>query len=289
VAMLKRSPHVSRPAHFLPSQWSSFWRRGTVLAFLVALVLTTLTAGAGAAKDDLDLVSRATGATGAKANAFSFHSWISADGRFVAFDSDATNLDPADGDAIRDVFARNVQSNTTTLVSRATGAAGAKGNALSVDASVSADGQFVAFDSRASNLDPADPDGNTDVFVRDVQANTTRLVSRASGASGAKGNSLSFSDAISADGRFVAFESTASNLTPDDGDRINDVFVRDLQANTTTLVSRATGLEGAKGNDQSGTPAISADGRFVAFTSFASNLDPTDRDGNQDVFVRDLQ
>src|SRR5262249_28368105 len=155
-------PHVSRPAPFLSSPWSSLWRRGAVLAFLVAVVLTTLTAGAGAAKDDLDLVSRATGATGAKANSFSFDSAISADGRFVAFNSDASTLDAGDGDAIRDVFARDVQANTTKLVSRAPGANGAKGNALSVDASLSADGRLVAFDSRASNLAPADPDGNTD-------------------------------------------------------------------------------------------------------------------------------
>src|SRR5262249_62350204 len=95
--------------------------------------------------------------------------------------------------------------------------------------------------------------------------------------------------AISADGRFVAFVSSATNLDPADGDTAPDVFARDLQANTTTLVSRAAGVSGAKGNADSGSPAISADGRFVAFDSFATNLDSADGDTAADVFARDLQ
>jgi Ca2+-binding RTX toxin-like protein len=146
----------------------------------------------------------------------------------------------------------------------------------------------VAFTSFASNLHPDDGDTTGDVFVRDLQANTTTLASRAAGPAGAKGNQSSAEPAISADGRFVAFRSWASNLHPDDGDTIQDVFVRDLQANTTTLASRAAGPAGAKGNDRSVDPAISADGRFLAFVSGASNLHPDDGDGRLDVFRRDL-
>src|SRR5205823_6032296 len=120
--------------------------------------------------------------------------------------------------------------------------------------------------------DPADTDGGFDVFVRDRQTNITTLVSRATGAAGAKGNGVSFDPSISADGRFVAFVSAASNLDPADTDTGVDVFVRDLLANTTTLVSRATGAAGAKGNGVSFEPSVSADGRFVAFRSVASNL-----------------
>jgi Tol biopolymer transport system component len=234
------------------------------------------------------LVSRATGATGAKSNSPSTEPAISADGRFVAFASSASNLDP-DGDSAAHVFVRDLVANTTTLVSRATGATGAKGNSVSTEPAISADGRFVAFHSLASNLDPDDGDANFDVFVRDLQTNTTTLVSRAGGAAGAKGNDFSFAPAVSADGRFVAFASWASNLDPDDGDDITDVFVRDLVANTTTLVSRAGGAAGAKGDGDSFGPAISADGRFVAFPSNAANLDPDDGDATLDVVVRDLR
>jgi RTX calcium-binding nonapeptide repeat (4 copies) len=114
------------------------------------------------------------------------------------------------------------------------------------------------------------------------------LVSRAGGASGAKGNGDSSVPALSADGRLVAFQSGASNLHPDDGDFTQDVFVRDLQAGTTTLVSRAAGAAGGKGNSFSFEAAVSADGRFVAFSSLASNLHPDDGDNTQDVFRREV-
>src|SRR5262249_13410686 len=156
-----------------------------------------------------------------------------------------------DDDRINDVFVRDLQTNTTTLVSRATGVDGAKGNDQSSTPAISADGRFVAFTSFASNLDPADRDGTQDVFVRDLQANTTTLVSRANGINGVKGDNFSGEPTISADGRFVAFTSLAFNLDPADADANEDVYVRDLQAHTTVLVSRAGGASGVKGNDTS--------------------------------------
>jgi WD40-like Beta Propeller Repeat len=235
------------------------------------------------------LVSRATGAAGAKGNQASLAASISADGRFVAFHSAATNLDPDDTDISGDVFVRDLQANTTTLVSRAGGTVGAKGNSDSVFPSISGDGRFVAFRSEASNLHPDDTDGLADVFVRDLQANTTTLASRATGPAGAKGNNGSLEPSISADGHSVAFFSGATNLHPDDTDFNGDVYVRDLQTNTTTLASRATGAGGAKGSTDSDSPSISADGRFVAFRSDADNLHPHDSDSTTDIFVRDVQ
>jgi len=236
------------------------------------------------------LVSRATG-LGAKGNGASRYPTVSADGRYVAFISQATNLDPADTDTSFDLYVRDLQTQTTVLADRATGVSGAKANAAAFDGvSLSADGRYVAWTTYATNLDAADTDGSvSDVYVRDLQANTTTLVDRATGAPGAKANTGSRNPELSADGRYVAFDSLATNLSPDDPDTTQDVYVRDLQTNTTTLVSRATGATGAKGNGASTIPSISADGRYVSFNSQATDLSPDDTDAASDVYVRDVQ
>jgi Tol biopolymer transport system component len=177
---------------------------------------------------------------------------------------------------------------TTVLVSRASGQSGAGGDGNSVTPSISANGRFVAFASRAKNLTPADHDTQRDIFVRDMKTGATTLVSRASGANGANGNGLSLDPSISADGRYVAFASLATNLSPDDSDAL-DIFVRDRVANTTELVSRATGAGGAAADEFSTHPSISADGRHVAFESQANNLSADDVKGStSDIFVRNL-
>jgi Tol biopolymer transport system component len=173
----------------------------------------------------------------------------------------------------------------TILVSRATGAAGAKGNADSHQPAISGNGRFVAFVSSATNLSSDDPDAGSDVFVRDLRRNTTILVSRASGAGGAKGDGDSGEPSISRDGRFVAFSSGASNLVPStDGTTAGNVFVRDLRTDTTTLVSRDQGPGGAPvgGSD----PSISADGSSVAFSS--AGLPPILPRLGHHVLVRNL-
>jgi Tol biopolymer transport system component len=261
-------------------------RRLVALGVIVALALP---AAAQAEKGDLDLVSRASGATGAKGNTPAVSPRLSGDGRFVVFTSRASNLSPDDADWVIDVFRRDVQTNANTLVSRATGASGVKANGDSSASAVSRDGRLVAFGSWATNLSPDDGDTTADVYVRDLQTNTTTLVSRASGPSGAKGNGISYAGALSDDGRFVAFVSEATNLSPDDGDTTADVYVRDLQTNATTLVSRASGAAGAKANGNAYQVAISGDGRYVAFDSQGYNLDPADPDDYTDVFVRDRQ
>ncbi|MGI9098517.1 MAG: calcium-binding protein [Solirubrobacteraceae bacterium] len=263
-------------------------RRLVHVVALTAAVLLAVAGGASAATDDLRLVSRAGGPTGAKGNDGSAAAALAAGGRFVAFGSNATNLHPEDADALSDVLVRDLQTGALVLVSRASGAGGAKGDAGSGVPSISADGRFVAFASSATNLVAEDADPASDVFVRDLLTSTTTLVSRATGA-GVKSNADSFTPAISADGRFVAFASNASNVHPDDTDATTDVFVSDLQSGALTLVSRADGVAGAKGSSGSAAPRISADGARIAFSSNASNLDPDDPDPSPDVFVRDVR
>jgi Tol biopolymer transport system component len=221
--------------------------------------------------------------SGAHANSYSNYSSISADGRFVAFASPASNLVPGDTNGTWDVFVHDRQLGTTERVSVATG--GAEGNGDSLVPSISADGRFVAFESQASNLVAGDTNGAPDIFVRDRQSGTTERVSVATG--GAEGSDGSYNPSISPDGRFVAFESDASNLVPGDTNNLPDVFVRDRQSGTTERVSVTT--SGAEVNGPSLSASISAEGRFVAFESFASNLVAGDTNGAWDIFVHDRQ
>jgi Tol biopolymer transport system component len=202
---------------------------------------------------------------------------ISADGRFVAFQSYATNLEPEE--ERRGVFVRDHQSGKTDWV--------ADGGSPSI----SADGHLIAFVSWADDL-PGETNGRLDIFLRDRQTAKTELVSV--GINGAvasyPGYGSSLSPVISANGRFVAFNSDATNLVPGDTNAEADVFVRDRQKGTTELVSVSS--SGAPANLGAGlfsAPAISGDGRFVAFISRASNLVPGDTNDSADVFVRDRQ
>jgi Tol biopolymer transport system component len=214
-------------------------------------------------------------------NSDSYSPSISADGRFVAFTSGASNIVPGDTNSSRDIFVRDRLTNTTTRVS--VDSAGNQANSDCYYPSISADGRFVAFYSTASNIVPGDTNNNYDIFVRDRLTNTTTRVSVDS--AGNQGNGQSYSPSISADGRFVAFYSTASNIVPGDTNNIFDIFVRDRLTNTTTRVS--VDSAGNQGNGGSDNPSISADGRFVAFNSYASTLVPGDTNGEEDIFVRD--
>jgi Tol biopolymer transport system component len=169
----------------------------------------------------------------------------------------------------------------TTRVSIATG--GAQANGHSVAPAISGDGRFVAFYSDASNLVAGDTNRARDVFVHDRQTGETTRVSLGPG--GAEANGDSFAPAISGDGRYVVFSSSASNLVPGDTNRANDIFLRDRVANTTARIS--IGVGGAEPNGGSYTPAISANGNVVAYTSDATNLVSSDVNGVRDVFVYD--
>lgn len=173
--------------------------------------------------------------------------------------------------------------STIERVSQASGGGNTDGN--SSEASVSWNGRYVAFSSLATNVVPGDTNGKRDVFIRDRQLGVTTLVSIDS--SGNQGNDHSRQPVVSGDGRYVVFTSAASNLVPDDTNSLEDVFVKDTQTGTIERASLNSAGDGAA--SASGSSAISYNGRYVAFTSLASNLVPGDTNATWDVFVRDRQ
>ncbi len=202
-------------------------------------------------------------AGGIQGNKSSERPRISADGRYIIFYSEATNLvSPATSG--QQVFMRDMQTGTTTLVSA--NASGVQGNAESYSSSISANGRYVTFHSRATNLvSPATSRQN--VFMRDMQTGTTTLVS--ANTVGVEGDNDSYRSIISADGRYITFSSEASDLVSP-ATSGEQVFMRDMQTGTTTLVS--ANASGVQGDNDSYSPCISADGRYVAFASYAYNL-----------------
>jgi Tol biopolymer transport system component len=216
-----------------------------------------------------------------QANASSSQPAISAGGRYVAFTSNASNLVPGDTNAVWDVFVHDRATGATGRISTASN--NEQGNAGSSQPAISANGRYVAFTSKASNLVPGDTNALWDVFVHDRATGVTQRVSTNS--NGQQGNAGSAEPAISADGRYVAFTSNASNLVPGDTNGVSDVFVHDRRTGVTRRVSEASELE--QGNGASSAPAISAHGRYVAFTSNASNLVPGDSNEDSDVFLHD--
>ena len=219
---------------------------------------------------------------GTQGNNSSYGSALSASGRFVAFNSRASNLVPNDTNERTDVFVHDRQTGQTTRVSVDSG--GVQSNNESEQLTISADGHFVAFEWWPSDV-PGETNGPSNIYVHDRQTNQTSLVSADS--AGLQGNDGSRRPALSADGHFVAFSSSASNLVPNDTNDEGDIFVRDRQSGQTSLVS--VDSAGVQGNESSGYPAISTDGRFVAFRSLASNLVPGDTNYDYDVFVHDRQ
>jgi Tol biopolymer transport system component len=207
-------------------------------------------------------------------------SLISASGRFVAFSSGASNLVPADTNRHMDVFVRDRATGATTRES--VSSSGRQMYTTSFVDSVSGDGRYVSFSSQAQNLVPGDTNATTDVFLRDRATGTTRRVSLDS--SGLQANGGSYMSVISRSGRYVAFRSSASNLVSGDTNGADDVFVHDQLSGTTERVS--VGHAG-QANQGSGQPSMSADGRYVAFVSAASNLVPGDTNARGDAFVRD--
>jgi Tol biopolymer transport system component len=216
---------------------------------------------------------------------------ISANGRYVVFESDASNLVPGDTNRASDIFLRDRATGTTRRVS--VSSQGRQANGSSGFPSISADGRYVAYQSLASNLVPHDTNRLADVFVRDLATGKTSRVSVTSrGAQAACRAAFceSTQPALSARGRYVAFQSSATNLVPGDTNRLGDVFVRDRRTGRTERIS-VTGAGRQAGADRTGTgsnaPAISADGRFIAFHSADSNLVPGDTNRTFDIFVRD--
>lgn len=214
-------------------------------------------------------ISVATG--GKQANGKSSLPSFSANGRYVAFPSDATNLVPGDTNGETDIFLHDRRTNATFRVSL--GAAFGQANGPSTRAVLSRDARFVAFQSTASNLVAGDTNDSFDVFVRDRRNDTTTRVSVSQ--SGAQGNSASLRPSMSPNGRYVAFDSFASNLVPRDTNRTSDIFVRDLQSNKTNRVSLGAGF--AQSPKGSFAPSISADGKRVAYDSIDDKIYLRDR------------
>lgn len=233
----------------------------------------------------IELVSRADGPAGASATASVYEATISADGTRVAFTTEAS-LSPADGDQRASVYVRDLAAQTTTLVSRADGPDGANADDDASGARLSADGRHVVFATPAGNLGV--PQSTTHVYVRDLAAATTRLVDRADGAGGAVGDDYADEPSISGDGRLVAFVSRARNLAPDAADGDVDVYVRDVVAGTTRLVSRRP--DGAPAVLGAHEPVVSADGRTVAFSARDEQLAPEGGpwNGTRQIVARDL-
>jgi Tol biopolymer transport system component len=255
-------------------------------------VATNLVAGDTNGEADVFVRDRQAGTServsvgpgGVEANSNSFGSAITADGRFVAFESRAENPVAGDTNGEFDVFVRDRQGGVTERVSVLPG--GGQPDGGSFAPAISADGRFVAFLSRATNLVAGDTNGEVDVFVHDRQTGATKRVSVGPGGAQADGQSLP--PAISADGLFVAFDSPATNLVADDTNSADDVFVHDLGSGTTRRVSVGPG--GVQGTDHSNDPALAPLGRFVTFTSSAVNLVTKDTNrGRPDVFVHDLR
>jgi hypothetical protein len=317
---------------------------GSQQRFLVttALGAALLVAAVGSSMAGVTGMTRASvDASAAQANGASSNSVITPDGRYVAFQSAASNLVSGDTNGLTDIFRKDLVTGDVVRASLAND--GSQANGGSSQPSISDDGRFVAFQSGANNLVTGDTNGSTDVFIRDLVNNTTQVCTVSStgvladfggeqGFVSGDGNKVIFlssssnmipSDTsrawniymwhsntlttervsltstggfinaaprnatCSVDGRFVTFQSSATNVVPGDTNGVGDIFVRDRQLATTERVSVATG--GTQSNNVSEFPFISEDGRYVAFHSFASNLVSGDTNGNIDVFVHDRQ
>lgn len=234
-------------------------------------------------------------------NGDSYNSVINADGSVVAFESKATNLQSlqSDNNNSSDIFVRNLINGTTLLVSQdASGTA--SGNAFALNPTISADGSVIAYLSYSDNV-VLGTLAKPNVYARNMQTNTNYMISVSPGAD-ASGNAESSNPSISADGSVVAFSSFASNLTPNDLNVTSDVFVRDLAYGVTTPASKTAILSDTAGGTSEVTNftfsiwttsivdgAISADGRYVAFASTASNLIPgmDNPNGNSNIYRLD--
>ncbi|RJQ50196.1 MAG: hypothetical protein C4526_12460, partial [Nitrospiraceae bacterium] len=233
---------------------------------------------------------------------------ISSDGRFVAFESTATNLIVSDTNgAVRDVFVHDRDSDgdgvfdevgaiSTVVISVSSG--GVQGDNASSAPSISADGGSVAFESTATNLVADDTNGLVkDIFVRDLDAGTTARVSVSFNGDPVDG--ASSAPSMSRDGRYVAFESLATNLAAGDTRGLQDIFIHDRDADGNAVFDETGDGKTAtirvsvdsNGNEASGgeasAPSISADGRSAAFESTATNLVADDTNGLRDVFIHD--
>lgn len=229
------------------------------------------------------------GAGGVQADGLSTYPSISYNGQKVVFTSDATNLLGPGGDpnGQRDVFVRDTATGVVQKVSKSTG--GASGDGWSQQGVISSNGQYVAFESLATNLVAGDANGVHDVFLRDIGAGITSRLSVST--ANAEGDGESRTPVITADGSHVVFNSAATNLVAGDTNGRTDVFLRTVNPGDTERVNLSWAGQQANGEAISAinqTNAVTSNGRFVVFASQATNMVVGDTNGKQDVFVRDL-
>jgi hypothetical protein len=218
---------------------------------------------------------------GNEANNSSSESSISSDGRYVAFSSSATNLISSDTNGYTDVFVHDVVTGETNIVS--VSSTGVQGNDQSDDPEISGNGRYVAFQSGASNLVENDTNGG-ELFIHDLHTGQTTRVAIPN--IHLQANDSSSHASVSFDGRYVAFDTLASNLVSGDTNGARDIFIRDRDIGVTIRVSIAS--DGTQANGGSAQPSISADGRYIAFHSLSNNLVSEDNNSSDDVFVHDL-
>jgi Tol biopolymer transport system component len=207
---------------------------------------------------------------------------VSANGRFITFESHAKNLVNNDSNGAGDIFVHDRKKKRTTLVSlRSDGTDGGFGDS-SRRAQISADGLIVAFESEADLAGSDASGGGWDIYVHNRSTKKTKQVSVSSG--GAGGNDASRSPSVSPDGRFIAFQSDADNLVKGDDNGKLDVFIRDRKKSKTKRLS--VGINGSEPDGLSSNSSVSAGGRYVAFASRATNLIGSDGNGKGDIFRR---
>lgn len=256
-------------------------RAGIAASVLMAAVVVSVLGAqpADAAWSAVERVSEGTGGT--EGDAASGAPSISWDGRYVAFASASTNLVGGDANGVTDIFLNDRTSGTTSRVSVATG--GGEANGASTAPSISGDGRYVAFTSDADNLVTDDANAYSDVFIHDTLTGVTERISTST--AGDNGNLPAGAPSMSWNGRFVAFYSLANNLVAGDTNGWWDVFVKDRSNGYTQRVSISSG--GTESDGMSHEPAISFDGRYVAFASAATNLAAGDTNATDDIYLRD--
>jgi Tol biopolymer transport system component len=252
-------------------------RHLTVRSLPLAALASAVVAGAQVPVNSL--CSRST--SGTQSNETSYYSLLSPDGRYVVFQSSASNLVAGDFNGRQDIFRHDLATATTELVSVAL--TGNSGNGIAVQPDVSQDGRYVVWSTDASNLVTGDTNGTWDVFLRDMVAGTTTLLSRDH--LGNLASARSDGPRITPDGRYVVFESDA-DLVPADSNGLKDVYRLDRQTSQLTLVSVTAA--GVQGDGWSYHGAISHDGRRIVFTSGATTLVAGDTNNQVDMFLKDL-
>ncbi|MCK4725784.1 MAG: PD40 domain-containing protein [Anaerolineales bacterium] len=221
---------------------------------------------------------------GDQGNSDSYGGSISADGRFVVFYSWSSNLVPEDEKGFSNVFVNDRQTEQTELISITSEGKPGNSDSEASGGSISGNGRYVAFKSFANNLVGGDTNGFSDIFVRDRELGDTVRVSVSTNGEQGNGENGWF-NSVSSNGRYVVYSSSSSTLVDEDNNELEDIFVHDLQSGKTERVTM--GSDGTEPNGYSYAPFISADGKYITYTSLADNLVMGDENEYRDVFINE--